>query len=373
MGEAGKRGPVGLNLDPPPPGPSQACAPLYSWRTEKEPLSDPVGTCYLSTDNFTRILEYAPCRSGRARGGTSPESAFSVKPHGPLPPISLDAHCLVQRGPFSGPLSPLLPQASCSFLPDPSVWSSFPPPSPLADFSRAAGQGYCQGGFSAEFTKVRRDLGGEWLWVLDAGESGPDVDSPPSPHRLGVWSWADQGAISGKVSPSSSFPASVSRTWPLFPLPARDHHPSLLCPRPNSPLPFLRLTHPLPPPSTSFPSLNQTSEILPSQPPVPPSLPPPPPAIPSLSPSPGQILSATQEQIAESYYPGYLINPVRGQLQTRQASSIYDDSYLGEGANRVGAAGGAPQGPLSSLTPPTPPPFSYPGIPSLLPYVSCGG
>ncbi|XP_004716955.2 integrin alpha-5 [Echinops telfairi] len=40
-----------------------ACAPLYSWRTEKDPLRDPVGTCYLSTDNFTRILEYAPCRS----------------------------------------------------------------------------------------------------------------------------------------------------------------------------------------------------------------------------------------------------------------------------------------------------------------------
>uniref|UniRef100_A0A2I2YD42 Integrin alpha-5 n=1 Tax=Gorilla gorilla gorilla TaxID=9595 RepID=A0A2I2YD42_GORGO len=120
-----------------------ACAPLYSWRTEKEPLSDPVGTCYLSTDNFTRILEYAPCRS---------------------------------------------------------------------DFSWAAGQGYCQGGFSAEFTKTGRVVLG-----------GP-----------GSYFWQ------------------------------------------------------------------------------------------------GQILSATQEQIAESYYPEYLINLVQGQLQTRQASSIYDDSYLGE-------------------------------------------
>uniref|UniRef100_A0A8C0L7A5 Integrin subunit alpha 5 n=1 Tax=Canis lupus dingo TaxID=286419 RepID=A0A8C0L7A5_CANLU len=119
-----------------------ACAPLYSWRTEKEPLSDPVGTCYLSTDNFTRILEYAPCRS---------------------------------------------------------------------DFSWAAGQGYCQGGFSAEFTKTGRVVLG-----------GP-----------GSYFWQ------------------------------------------------------------------------------------------------GQILSATQEQIAESYYPEYLINLVQGQLQTRQASSIYDDSYLG--------------------------------------------
>uniref|UniRef100_A0A8C5NYI2 Integrin alpha 5 (fibronectin receptor alpha) n=1 Tax=Jaculus jaculus TaxID=51337 RepID=A0A8C5NYI2_JACJA len=119
-----------------------ACAPLYSWRTEKEPQSDPVGTCYLSTDNFTRILEYAPCRS---------------------------------------------------------------------DFSSAVGQGYCQGGFSTEFTKTGRVVLG-----------GP-----------GSYFWQ------------------------------------------------------------------------------------------------GQILSATQDQIAESYYPEYFINLVQGQLQTRQASSIYDDSYLG--------------------------------------------
>ncbi|XP_029422432.1 integrin alpha-5 isoform X2 [Nannospalax galili] len=120
-----------------------ACAPLYSWRTEKaEILNDPVGTCYLSTDNFTRILEYAPCRS---------------------------------------------------------------------DFGWAAGQGYCQGGFSAEFTKSGRVVLG-----------GP-----------GSYFWQ------------------------------------------------------------------------------------------------GQILSATQEQISKSYYPDYFINPVPGQLQTRQASSIYDDSYLG--------------------------------------------
>uniref|UniRef100_A0A452U3M2 Integrin subunit alpha 5 n=1 Tax=Ursus maritimus TaxID=29073 RepID=A0A452U3M2_URSMA len=141
-----------------------ACAPLYSWRTEKEPLSDPVGTCYLSTDNFTRILEYAPCRS---------------------------------------------------------------------DFSWAAGQGYCQGGFSAEFTKVRGCLGGKWPRVVS--------------HR-------------------------------------------------------------------------------------------------------GQILSATQEQIAESYYPEYLINLVQGQLQTRQASSIYDDSYLGERA-----AGEGTTGETSGTAAPTPP------------------
>jgi len=56
-----------LNLNTPCPAPSQACAPLYSWRTEKDPQNDPVGTCYLSTENFTRILEYAPCRSGRGQ------------------------------------------------------------------------------------------------------------------------------------------------------------------------------------------------------------------------------------------------------------------------------------------------------------------
>lgn len=82
--EGGRGVPVGLNLKPPPPGPSQACAPLYSWRTEKEPLSDPVGTCYLSTDNFTRILEYAPCRSGRARRDMClhlPSLCESPQPH----------------------------------------------------------------------------------------------------------------------------------------------------------------------------------------------------------------------------------------------------------------------------------------------------
>uniref|UniRef100_A0AAY4EEN1 Integrin alpha-2 domain-containing protein n=1 Tax=Denticeps clupeoides TaxID=299321 RepID=A0AAY4EEN1_9TELE len=62
-----------------------ACAPRYYWRTENDiPLSDVTGTCYLAVDNFTTIVEYAPCRTER---------------HGP------------------------------------------------------AGQGYCQGGFSADFTQ----------------------------------------------------------------------------------------------------------------------------------------------------------------------------------------------------------------------------
>uniref|UniRef100_A0A8C7GT63 Integrin, alpha 5 (fibronectin receptor, alpha polypeptide) n=1 Tax=Oncorhynchus kisutch TaxID=8019 RepID=A0A8C7GT63_ONCKI len=41
-----------------------ACAPLYSWRTKAEkPQSDTTGTCYLSVKNFTKFVEYAPCRT----------------------------------------------------------------------------------------------------------------------------------------------------------------------------------------------------------------------------------------------------------------------------------------------------------------------
>lgn len=120
-----------------------ACAPLYSWRTLKEESGrDPVGTCYLSVSNFTKFVEYSPCRS---------------------------------------------------------------------DLNSAAGQGYCQGGFSAEFTKTGRVLLG-----------GP-----------GSYFWQ------------------------------------------------------------------------------------------------GQVISATQEQIKEAYYPDYLILGAQGQLQTRQAAPVYDDSYLG--------------------------------------------
>ncbi|KAM9115058.1 integrin alpha-5 [Pangshura tecta] len=120
-----------------------ACAPLYSWRTLKEESGrDPVGTCYLSVSNFTKFVEYSPCRS---------------------------------------------------------------------DLNSAAGQGYCQGGFSAEFTKTGRVLLG-----------GP-----------GSYFWQ------------------------------------------------------------------------------------------------GQVISATQEQIKEAYYPEYLILDTQGQLQTRQAAPVYDDSYLG--------------------------------------------
>ncbi|XP_044299014.1 integrin alpha-5-like isoform X2 [Varanus komodoensis] len=76
-----------------------ACAPLYSWRTNKEePEQEVVGTCYLSVNNFTKFVEYAPCRS---------------------------------------------------------------------DLNSARGQGYCQSGFSAEFTKTGRVLlggPGSYFW-----------------------------------------------------------------------------------------------------------------------------------------------------------------------------------------------------------------
>lgn len=76
-----------------------ACAPRYSWRTIKEEVHrDVVGTCYLSSNNFTNIVEYSPCRT---------------------------------------------------------------------DTYGDAGQGFCQGGFAAEFTKSGRILlggPGSYFW-----------------------------------------------------------------------------------------------------------------------------------------------------------------------------------------------------------------
>ncbi|XP_064590739.1 integrin alpha-5, partial [Zonotrichia leucophrys gambelii] len=77
-----------------------ACAPLYSWSPPKEEggAREPVGSCFLSLGNFSKFVEYAPCRS---------------------------------------------------------------------DLNSAAGQGYCQGGFSAEFTQTGRVLlggPGSYFW-----------------------------------------------------------------------------------------------------------------------------------------------------------------------------------------------------------------
>uniref|UniRef100_A0A671N1L7 Integrin alpha-5-like n=1 Tax=Sinocyclocheilus anshuiensis TaxID=1608454 RepID=A0A671N1L7_9TELE len=51
-----------------------ACAPLYSWRTmEDKPHADTTGSCFLSVKNFTKFVEYAPCRTGQGycQGGFS--------------------------------------------------------------------------------------------------------------------------------------------------------------------------------------------------------------------------------------------------------------------------------------------------------------
>ncbi|KAJ6666664.1 hypothetical protein lerEdw1_020388 [Lerista edwardsae] len=41
-----------------------ACAPLYHWRTLKPvPEKDPVGTCYVTIQNFSAYAEYSPCRN----------------------------------------------------------------------------------------------------------------------------------------------------------------------------------------------------------------------------------------------------------------------------------------------------------------------
>lgn len=45
---------------------SQACAPLYHWRTLKPaPEKDPVGTCYVAIQNFSAYAEYSPCRNSK--------------------------------------------------------------------------------------------------------------------------------------------------------------------------------------------------------------------------------------------------------------------------------------------------------------------
>uniref|UniRef100_G3PAA4 Integrin, alpha 5 (fibronectin receptor, alpha polypeptide) n=1 Tax=Gasterosteus aculeatus aculeatus TaxID=481459 RepID=G3PAA4_GASAC len=121
-----------------------ACAPLYSWRTKQDvPHSDATGTCYLSVKNFTKFVEYAPCRT---------------------------------------------------------------------EISNAVGQGYCQGGFSADFTTDGRVVLG-----------GP-----------GSYFWQ------------------------------------------------------------------------------------------------GQVITAAKEDIIKAYYPGFFMQSVERQIQTRQAMSAHDDSYQGK-------------------------------------------
>uniref|UniRef100_A0AAY4ECG3 Integrin alpha-2 domain-containing protein n=1 Tax=Denticeps clupeoides TaxID=299321 RepID=A0AAY4ECG3_9TELE len=56
-----------------------ACAPRYYWRTENDiPLSDVTGTCYLAVDNFTTIVEYAPCQRHGPAGQGYCQGGFSA-------------------------------------------------------------------------------------------------------------------------------------------------------------------------------------------------------------------------------------------------------------------------------------------------------
>ncbi|KAI3370475.1 hypothetical protein L3Q82_025239, partial [Scortum barcoo] len=80
-----------------------ACAPRYYWRTEHDtPFADVTGTCYLSVDGLKTFVEYAPCRTGGSVLFYMNSQEQYPERHGP------------------------------------------------------AGQGYCQGGFSADFTKDGR-------------------------------------------------------------------------------------------------------------------------------------------------------------------------------------------------------------------------
>ena len=44
----------------------------------------------------------------------------------------------------------------------------------------------------------------------------------------------------------------------------------------------------------------------------------------------GQVISAAKDDIIKAYYPGYFMQSVEGQIQTRQAQAKHDDSYQGK-------------------------------------------
>lgn len=48
------------------------------------------------------------------------------------------------------------------------------------------------------------------------------------------------------------------------------------------------------------------------------------------SPSSGQVISAAKEDIIRTYYPGYFMQSVNKQIQTKQVLAANDDSYQGE-------------------------------------------
>lgn len=46
--------------------------------------------------------------------------------------------------------------------------------------------------------------------------------------------------------------------------------------------------------------------------------------------APGQVISAAKDKIIKAYYPGYFMQSVEGQIQTRQVGTEFDDSYQGK-------------------------------------------
>lgn len=44
----------------------------------------------------------------------------------------------------------------------------------------------------------------------------------------------------------------------------------------------------------------------------------------------GQVISAAKEDIIKAYYPGYFVQSVEGQIQTKQVQAKHDDSYQGK-------------------------------------------
>lgn len=49
-----------------------------------------------------------------------------------------------------------------------------------------------------------------------------------------------------------------------------------------------------------------------------------------VSPPLGQVISAAKKDIIKAYYPGYFMQAVKGQVQTRQIQASHDDSYQGK-------------------------------------------
>lgn len=51
----------------------------------------------------------------------------------------------------------------------------------------------------------------------------------------------------------------------------------------------------------------------------------------------GQVISAAKEDIIKAYYPGYFMQSVESQIQTKQVQAEHDDSYQGKSAFMITA------------------------------------